>query len=87
MAPWTTYEKWSQAKKDKYNKNAERINKAWGEKNEIERRERVAKELELDESKKLELVDESKEVQSKINSTVSTNEDQSPTSKNRCSLS
>ncbi|WDA55000.1 MAG: hypothetical protein PPFGHCPK_01481 (plasmid) [Spiroplasma endosymbiont of Drosophila atripex] len=33
-------EKWSQADKDKYAKEAERINKSWGEKNERERREK-----------------------------------------------
>lgn len=77
MAPWTTPNQWSQAKKDAHDKNGEETNKIQRKEEETKRRDRVAKEL----------VDESKEVQSKINSTVSTNEDQSPTSKNRCSLS
>lgn len=43
--PWEPYDKLSQADKDKYVKDAERINKAWGEKNERERREKVANAL------------------------------------------
>ncbi|WP_252320798.1 hypothetical protein [Spiroplasma endosymbiont of Lariophagus distinguendus] len=45
-------EKWSQADKDKFKKDAERINKAWGEKNERERRERVANALGFEKDKK-----------------------------------
>lgn len=70
MAPWTPSEKWSQAKKDAHDRNADRTNKVWGNENETERKEGVVKEFEL-----------SKEVKSKINSTVSTNEGQSSTSK------
>ncbi|MBP1525346.1 MAG: hypothetical protein H9Q65_06025 [Spiroplasma ixodetis] len=38
-------EKWSQEKKDEFKKRVEETNKAWGEKNERERREKVANAL------------------------------------------
>ena len=44
-------DKWSQEKKNRYAKEAERINKAWGEKNERKRRERVANALEFEKDK------------------------------------
>ncbi|WP_342273429.1 hypothetical protein [Spiroplasma endosymbiont of Acasis viretata] len=43
--PWKPYDKWSQAEKDAHAKNADKINKAWAEKNERERREKVANTL------------------------------------------
>ncbi|WP_339046218.1 hypothetical protein [Spiroplasma endosymbiont of Colias croceus] len=49
---WRSCNEWSQEKKDEYNKDAERINKAWGEKNESERREKVAKSFESEKDKK-----------------------------------
>lgn len=48
---WRSCNEWSQADKDKYNKEAKETNKAWGEKNESERRERVANALELEKDK------------------------------------
>lgn len=66
--PWTSSEKWSQEKKDAHDRNAERINKAWGKENERERRERVTNALGFRKDK------------SKINSEASTNQGQSSSS-------
>jgi len=49
--PWKPYDKWSQAEKDAHAKNADKINKAWGEKKERERRERVANALGFEKDK------------------------------------
>ncbi|MBP1527260.1 MAG: hypothetical protein H9Q65_04440 [Spiroplasma ixodetis] len=62
--PWEPYDKWSQAEKDAHAKEANRINKAWGEKNERERRERVANALGFEKDK------------SKVNSEASTSKSQ-----------
>lgn len=48
--PWKSIEN-NKLKQEAHAKNADKINKAWGEKNESERRERVCKNLELDKSK------------------------------------
>ncbi|WP_342252952.1 hypothetical protein [Spiroplasma endosymbiont of Zeiraphera isertana] len=64
-------EKWSQANKDKRAKDAERINKALGEKNERERRERVANALGFEQDK------------TKVNSEASTSKSQSFSSKSQ----
>ena len=64
-------EKWSQADKDKWNKRVDETNKAWGEKNERERRERVANALGFEKEK------------SKVNSEASTSKSQSSTSKSQ----
>ncbi|WP_425380858.1 hypothetical protein [Spiroplasma endosymbiont of Polydrusus pterygomalis] len=69
--PWEPSEKWSQATKDAHDKNADRINKAWGEKNERERRERVANALGFEKDKL------------KINSEASTSKGQSSSSKSQ----
>ncbi|WDA54900.1 MAG: hypothetical protein PPFGHCPK_01381 (plasmid) [Spiroplasma endosymbiont of Drosophila atripex] len=70
--PWEPYDKWSQADKDKFKKDAERINKAWGEKNERERREKVANALGFEKDK------------SKMNSSeASTSKNQSSSSKSQ----
>ncbi|MBP1526090.1 MAG: hypothetical protein H9Q65_05675 [Spiroplasma ixodetis] len=69
--PWEPIDKLSQADKDKHNKDAERINKAWGEKNERERRERVANALGFEKDK------------SKVNSEGSTSKNQSSSSKSQ----
>ncbi|WP_338978284.1 hypothetical protein [Spiroplasma endosymbiont of Panzeria rudis] len=65
---WRSYNEWSQADKDKYNKEAKETNKVWGEKNEKERREKVANALDLEKNK------------AKINQST-TNENQSSSSK------
>ncbi|MBP1526130.1 MAG: hypothetical protein H9Q67_06545, partial [Spiroplasma ixodetis] len=49
--PWQPINKLSQAEKDEYNKRAKETNKAWGEKNERERRERVANALGFEKDK------------------------------------
>ncbi|WP_342218471.1 hypothetical protein [Spiroplasma endosymbiont of Amphimallon solstitiale] len=64
-------EKWSQANRDKYAKEARETNKAWGEKNERERRERVANALGFEKDK------------SKINSEASTSKSQSSSNKSQ----
>lgn len=69
--PWESSEKWSQATKDVHDKNADSINKAWGEKNERERRERVANALGFEKDK------------SKINTETSTSKGQSYSSKSQ----
>lgn len=69
--PWTPSEKWSQEKKDAHDKNADRMNKAWGEKNERERREKVANALGFEKDK------------SKVNSDSSTIKSQSSSSKSQ----
>ncbi|WP_252319517.1 hypothetical protein [Spiroplasma endosymbiont of Lariophagus distinguendus] len=68
---WRSCNEWSQADKDKFNKDAERINKAWGEKNERERRERVANALGFEKDK------------SKVNSEASTSKSQNSSSKSQ----
>ncbi|WP_338974475.1 MULTISPECIES: hypothetical protein [unclassified Spiroplasma] len=65
---WRSCNEWSQADKDKYNKEAKETNKVWGEKNEKERREKVANALDLEKNK------------AKINQST-TNENQSSSSK------
>ena len=59
--------KWSQEKKDRYAKEARETNKAWGEKNERERREKVANAFD----------------KSKVNSETSTSKNQSSSSKSQ----
>ncbi|BET39620.1 hypothetical protein [Spiroplasma ixodetis] len=69
--PWTPSEKWSQEKKDAHDKNADRMNKAWGESKEKERRERVANALGFEKDK------------SKVNSEDSTSKNQSSNRKSQ----
>ena len=64
-------EKWSQADRDKYAKEARETNKAWGEKNERERRERVANALGFEKDK------------AKVNSEASTSKNQSSNRKSQ----
>ncbi|WP_342218590.1 hypothetical protein [Spiroplasma endosymbiont of Amphimallon solstitiale] len=68
---WRSCNEWSQADKDKHNKEARETNKAWGEKNERERRERVANALRFEKDK------------SKINNEASTSKNQSSSSKSQ----
>ncbi|WP_342252827.1 hypothetical protein [Spiroplasma endosymbiont of Zeiraphera isertana] len=65
--PWKSIEN-NKLKQEAHAKNADKINKAWGEKNESERRERVCQNLELDKSK--------------INSESSSSESKNSSSKN-----
>lgn len=48
---WRSCNEWSQADKDKYNKEAKEANKVWGEKNESERREKVGNALGFEKDK------------------------------------
>jgi len=68
---WRSCNEWSQADKEKQAKDAERINKAWGEKNERERREKVANSLGFEKDK------------SKVKSEASTSKSQSSSSKSQ----
>ncbi|MBP1525250.1 MAG: hypothetical protein H9Q65_01590 [Spiroplasma ixodetis] len=69
--PWEPIDKLSEADKDKWNKRVAETNKAWGEKNERERRERVANDLGFEKDK------------SKVNSEASTSKNQSSSSKSQ----
>ncbi|WP_339046717.1 hypothetical protein [Spiroplasma endosymbiont of Colias croceus] len=68
---WRSSNEWSQADKDKWNKRVAETNKAWGEKNERERRERVTNALGFEKDK------------SKINSEASTSKSQTSSSKSQ----
>ncbi|WP_174479970.1 hypothetical protein [Spiroplasma endosymbiont of Danaus chrysippus] len=68
--PWEPID-WSKADRDKYAKEARETNKAWGEKNERERREKVANALGFEKDK------------SKVNSEASTSKSQSSSSKSQ----
>ncbi|WDA54870.1 MAG: hypothetical protein PPFGHCPK_01351 (plasmid) [Spiroplasma endosymbiont of Drosophila atripex] len=68
---WRSCNELSQVEKDEYNKRAKEANKAWGEKNERERRERVANALGFEKDK------------SKVNNEASTTKSQNSSSKSQ----
>ncbi|WP_174481636.1 hypothetical protein [Spiroplasma endosymbiont of Danaus chrysippus] len=68
--PWEPID-WSKTDRDKYAKEARETNKAWGEKNERERKERVANAFGFEKDK------------SKVNSEALTSKGQSSSSKSQ----
>lgn len=63
--------KWSQANKDKYNKEAKATNKEFGAKNELKRKENISNAFDFEKNK------------SNINNTVSTSNNQTTNNKSQ----